>query len=217
MYINFNKLKTKKINIQELGFLQAVHQQKYEDLEEDIEKLSTHETINRFLEEGIIHYIKGKKGDSEIKKLRTTKKGRNLLMELQKNVEWDEDDEIIIKWLESIYKKRPNYTSGNSSQAKRLLHWFKKETGIVKNELSMLLVCFIKDTYVEDPFDNRSFGEKFQEFKRENPRAQLSNKIENLIWSPTNIFQKNYNLENSPLWKYFKENQQYVEQKWKEI
>lgn len=217
MYINFNKLTSKGIPPKGLLFLQAVHQQKSEDLEDFVASLIEDDFMEEMLEQGIIHYIKGKKGDSEISKLRTTKKGRDLLLSIQKGEEWDENDEILCNWLLSIYKKRPNYVKGNSAEIKRRLNWFKYETGITGNELSVLLVSFIKDSYVDNPNDKRPFNEKFNEFKQENPRAQLSNKIENILWTPKDRFQRAYTLENSPLWGYYQEFESYIENEWSKI
>lgn len=217
MYINFNKLLSKNINPHELMFLQAVHQQKSEELEEIVATLATDETMERMLAKEWIYHIKGTKKDSEIAKLRTTKKGRNLLLELQKSEEWDKETEIIYDWIESVYKKRPNYVKGNNSEGKRRLYWFKMETGIAHNELSVLLASFMKDTFVDNVSDRRPFNEKFNEFKQENPRAQLSNKIQNVLWNPTDRFQRQYTLENSPLWGYYKENEKFIEGEWSKI
>lgn len=217
MYINFELLFNKNIHSAELLCLQAIHQQKSEELEEVIKLLICDDYLKRFKEEGLVTVVKGKSSESELKKLRTTPKGRDLLLSLQKKQEWDEDDEKVIEWLLSVYNKKPNYVKGNNTEAKRRTHWFKMETGIVKNYLTKLIYCFINDSFVDDPKDKRGFSIKFSEFKQENPRAVLSNKIENIFWTPKDNFARYYDLEYSPLWKYYNENKEYINKKWEDV
>lgn len=217
MYINFKKLLSKGITPIELLFLQAAHQQSSEVLVDEITILQTDEVLEKFEEKGYIKYIKGKKGDSEISKLRTTPKGRDFLLSLQKtSEEYGETEEKLFDWLLDIYKKRPNFVKGNTKEAKRRLHWFALETGITKNHLSILLADFVNNTFVDDPDDDRDFWTKFNEFKKHNKKAQTSNKIENLLWQPKDRFQRVYNLENSPLWNYYQTWKEDIEELWKQ-
>lgn len=215
MYLNFNKIVSKGLTPQDLLFLQAVNQQKAEDLEDVVAMYIDDSSLDSFLENGVVEYIKGKKTDSEVSKLRLSKKGRTLLLDLQKKEDWEEMDVTLAEWIESVYAKRPNYVKSNMAELKRRLYWFRFETGIHGNELAILIESFIKDCYVPDPNDDRPFNTQFNEFKKDNPRAQMSNKAENIIWNPKDRFQRHYILENSPLWSYYQQFEEYIEKLWK--
>lgn len=218
MYINFNKLLSKNFSPHDLLFLQAVHQQRGDsELESVVAMLATDDSLDKMVEGGYITQIKGKKGDSEIAKLRTTKKGRTLLLDLQKSEEWEENDDILGEWLEGIYKKRPDYIKSNMAELKRRLFWFRYETGIHGNELAILLKTYIENVYIEDRSDKRSFTEKFYEFKADNPMAQISNIPANILWKPKDHFQRHMTLEQSNLWSFYQEHQNYIEKLWKRV
>lgn len=215
MYLNFDRiLRHEGMTPQSLLLLQAIHQQRGANNEDYIAMLLEDDVLEDFLERGLVEK-KGKKGDSDLSKLRTSKKGVKFLLSLQKDQNFDDEDVVIAEWVEKVYKKRPNYVKSNMAELKRRLNWFKVETGIYRNELSALLNCFIQDSFVDDYSDKRPFNERFREFKEYNKRAQLSNKTENILFTPKDRYQRHCNLEQSPLWQYYQENQKYIEDKWK--
>lgn len=216
MYINFGKLLSKGIDAQALMFLQTVHQQKGEDLEDIVAVFMSDSFLEEALKKEWVYYIKGKASDSELSKLRTTKKGRDLLIALQKKEDWEEVDEKLAEWIEKVYSKRQNYVKSNMAELKRRLHWFRFETGIHGNQLAFVIQEFIQNTFVDDLSDKRPFNVKFAEYKEKNPKAQLSNKAENIVWTPKDRFQRHYLLENSPLWLFYKDYESYLDKKWQE-
>jgi len=217
MYLNFDKIVKREVHPKDLLFLQAVHQQKTEELENVVAMYMEDDSLERFLSDGIVEYIKGKKGDTEIARLRLTKKGRDFLLELQKGEDWTEVEVELVKWGEAVYSKRPNYVKSNKLEAQRRMYWFAQETGITKNELAVLMDCFMKDCFVPEEYDKRPFNEQFGEFKKKNPRAQVSNKLENILWAPKDRFQRHYTLEGSPLWNYYRDNEDYIEKQWERL
>jgi hypothetical protein len=218
MYINFNKLLAKNISPVDLVFLQAAHQQRLEDLEGVIATVMTDESLDKMVEGGYVTQIKGKKGDSEIARLRSTKKGRDFLLNLQKLDEWEEQDITIANWVEDVCKKKPNYIKSNMAQLKRNLFFFRFETGIHGNRLAALLKFFLENTYIEDPTDRRPFNIKFNEYKEKNPKAQISNIPANIIWAPKDRYQKYMSLEQSNLWSFYQEYEDHIERViWKNI
>ena len=48
----------------------------------------------------------------------------------------------------------------------------------------------------------------------QNPRGVLSNMLDNLCFNPTSVFDKHKTLDKSPLYKYFEDNQEYIEKMW---
>lgn len=218
MYLNLDKIFIKEgMTPQSLLLLQTIHQQRGSNNEDFIAMLLEDDVLEGFVEKGLVESVKGKKGDSELSKLRTSKKGVKFLLSLQKDQDFDEEDVTLAEWVERVYSKRPNYVKSNMAELKRRLNWFKVETGIYRNELSSLLESFIKDSFVDDPSDKRPFNQRFRDFKEYNKRAQMSNKTENILFTPKDRYQKYYNLEQSPLWQYYQENQKYIEKVWKNL
>lgn len=65
------------------------------------------------------------------------------------------------------------------------------------------------DTYTKES------GLSIQEFKEQNPRMVLSNLVDNIFWTPKNNFARHYNLDDSPLWNYYQDNMEYIEEVWR--
>jgi len=144
MYLSLEKIFNKyKLTPQELLLLQAIHQQKGSDIEDFVAMLMDDSALDRFIENEWVNQIKGTKKDSEISKLRTTKKGVKILQDLQKDEEYEEQDEILGNWVEKVYSKRVNYVKSNKKELFRRLHWFRFETGIHENHLAVLLTLLI--------------------------------------------------------------------------
>ena len=218
MYLSFKKIFDKhNLTPNQILLLQAIHQQKNQDNENYISLLYDDDFIEDFSARGLIKYNKQKKNQSEISLLRTTPKGRKFLLDLQKDEEYDEAIDLkLANWIETIYKKRPNYIKSNITEMARRLHWFRFEKGMEPNEVAVLIENFLNDTYIDDPDDKRNFNDKFREFKNDNPRAQNSNKAENVIFSPNNRYQKYYSLEKSPLNDYYEQFTDFIKKKWAE-
>jgi|GEM_PF-2479002 hypothetical protein len=215
-YFNFEYAENKGLSPLDVLILQIVKQLKYQpELDNTLAMVVTDEFLYKAYEDGYINTIKGKKGDSELSKHRLTKKGNKLLRDLTSYGKPDEDAEKIAEWLKKLYSKRVTSVKSNQKELQRRIHWFSNETQIYKNYLAALLECFINDTYIEDVNDKRPFNIKFNEFKEENPRGILSSKAENVLWTPPDRFAREYQLENSPLWSYYQDNENYVNNYWK--
>jgi len=218
-YFNFQRAYS-KYNISPLDLLvmQLIHQNERsdEDTTDMIARYITDE-FKKFLEEnGYSKNLKNKKLN-DIERIRLTKKGRKLLNDLQKRGSFKKEDEVIAEWIEGVYKKRDNYVKSNLTELKRRVQWFREETGIDRNRLATLVKCFLDDTFIQDDDIGKNFNEQFKEFKQSNPRAVLSLKAENIMWTPPDRYAKYYQLENSPLYQYYLENEEYVEKHWKNL
>ena len=55
MYLNFEKLLKRDLTPKDLLFLQAVNQQKVEDLVDVVAMLIVDEKLDKFIEDGIVH------------------------------------------------------------------------------------------------------------------------------------------------------------------
>lgn len=200
MYINFRILNKfqEQFSFHDLLYLCAVKQQD----EESMKRYLSEEQYSVLLEQGYIKTLK----NGEV---RLDKKGKELLNKISKSDEITSDTEQIANWLISVYKGREDGIVKNKAELKRRLQWFQDQTGIYRNHLALLLKCFMQDTYTKES------GLSIQEFKEQNPRMVLSNLVDNVFWTPKNNFARHYNLDDSPLWNYYQDNQKYIEEIWR--
>lgn len=195
MFINFNTFRKLKLTEEFVFFLLAV---KSED-EHYIENFKDKE---KSLEEGYIKQIKS--GD-----YRLDKKGKEILNKLSKSDAITEDNQKLSDWVINFYKNKKGGIVRNKVETARRCQWFSDETGWVKNQLAVVLMLFINDSY------DQSTGLSLDEFREQNPRMVISNLCENIFWAPKNNFARHYNLDDSPLHNYYLDNQQYIEEQWK--
>ena len=92
----------------------------------------------------------------------------------------------------------------NRKEACRRCEFFSKSTGIEKNKLAFLLQTFMQNVYNSD-----IHGDNFREAKKQNPNLVLSNQVENIFWTPRDIFSKHYSLDNSPLYTFYLDNEEF--------
>lgn len=193
MYINVENL-FKLPNPLTLPLLLVLKQAAKKDVTKEIANLViSDEDIDILEKNGYIKYIKGKKADSLIERMRLDKKGTQFLNELDEP-DVEEQDVKIFDWLSAIYKKRGKEI-GNGKKTQRLIASFREKSGIEKNHLAYLCNSFIND-------------EEQQEW---------SFKLEFVFWKPTNLFQTKFVLEDSRLWKYYTKRQNYFDNEFKKL
>lgn len=195
MYINFHELQKSGLEHQDLFFLVAIKQKE----EEHIQEYYNGDVIEDWLEKGWIKKLK--KGE-----IRIDTKGTKLLTKISTSSKVTEDTERIVQWLIKVYKSKDGGIVKNKTETARRCQWFSDETGLQKNKLALLLKCFIEDSYSSDS------GVTIIEAKRQNPRLVLSQMVDNIFWSPPNHFSRIYKLDESPLYRYYEDNVEYVEQ-----
>jgi len=203
MYINFQLFKNSGLENSDIYFLAAAKQ-----IEKTVLEELTEQTFNRLNSLGLLTSVKGKKGDNPLHNVRLSKKGSELLNNLSFEGSVDNETEVLANWLISIYKSKSGGIIKNKTEVKRRIQWFKTITQISGNRLAVLLQCFINDTY------NEQDGLSVKEFMDNNPRGVLSNMLDNVCFSPTSVFDKHKTLDKSPLYTYYEDNREYVEQIW---
>lgn len=194
MYINFNQFRKLKLTEEFVFFLLAVKS-------EDEAYINNYKEKEKALEENYIKQIKS--GD-----YRLDKKGKEILNKLSKSDKISEETERLAEWIANYYKNKKGGIVRNKKELQRRCQSFSDETGFSKNRLAVLVAAFINDCY------DQSSGLSLEEFKEQNPRMQLSVIAENLFWTPRSKFSIHFNLDDSPLYQYYLENQQYVEEQW---
>ena len=204
MYINLSVLGKSGLEYSDLVFLAAINQTD----KEVIDKL-TGDTFNRLKGLSLLTSIKGKKGDNPAYNIRLSEKGKKLMADLSFEGAVDDETEIIADWLINIYKSKSGGIVKNKTETKRRIQWFKTVTQIKGNKLAVLLQCFLQDTY------NEQDGLTVKEFMERNPRGVLSNMLDNVCFNPTSVFDRHKTLDKSPLWQYYEDNLEYINQVWK--
>ena len=195
MYINFNYLKKKELDTNDLMSLQIVKQLRTEaEREEDLAMILTDDFLDKMVERGCITQIKGKKSDSEIAKLRLTKSGNKLLEDIQ-TAEVEEQDILIFDWVAKFYKNEEDKMIGNMKRTKQGIAQFRKETGIEKNHLAFL----------------------FQSFLESEEQLKYSHKLENLLFSSKNLYSRKFNLDECRLYDFYLSREKYFNDKFKTI
>ena len=152
-----------------------------------------------------VKFVKAKNKTQSIHELiRLDKKGSKLLVDLF-TYSPSEDTEKIISWIETTYKSMGKFIK-NRKEACRRCEFFSKSTGIEKNKLAFLLQTFMQNVYNPD-----IHGDNFIEAKKQNPNLVLSNQVENIFWQKENVFSKHYSLDNSPLYTFYLDNEEFFD------
>lgn len=192
MYINFKYAKNKGLSEVDILTLQIIKQLRTEpQVEENLVNVLTDDFLLKAEENGYITQIKGKKGDSELGRLRLTKKGAKLLDDIETS-EVEEEDIILFEWLEGFYKSEGKMI-GNKKRTKTGIAQFRKHTGIEKNALAFLLKEFISDE------ENMKFN----------------NKLEAIFFSSKNLYSRKFNIEECRLYTYYDLRRKYFDNKFR--
>ena len=134
--------------------------------------------------------------------VRLDKKGNKLLVDLF-TYSPDEDTKKLVDWVIETYKGIGKFCK-NKKEAYRRCQFFSESSGIKKNKLAILIQTFMQNVY-----NPEVHGDNFYEAKKENPYLVLSNQVENVFWNKPNIFAKHYNLDDSPLYSFYLENEEH--------
>jgi len=183
MYVNFKLASSRGVSIREIGALQMISQNKYEDLSELIEDLGDLTLTNLELA-GYLMFVKGKKTNSKYKLMRVSDKAKSLLNDLEVP-ELNEDDLSIYTWLENIYKSTGRVV-GNTRKTKSLIALFRVHSGIERNCLAILCQGFLND---ESQFE-------------------WSKKLEYLFFKPPTLFSTKFDINQSRLFQYYEANKE---------
>jgi len=201
MYINFKIIDKflKEFKIEDLFFILAVKQQDQENIEEYCNLSSSQKLLD-------LKYLKRIKNGN----LRIDKKGTEFLRDLEKSDEISESTEVIAEWLIKTYKDKEGGIVKNKTETKRRIQFFSDQTGFTHNKLAILLGIYLANVY------DKNSGQSLQEFMAENRMGVISYLADNICWKPKDNFARHYNLNDSPLYQFYLEHQEYVEQAWHE-
>lgn len=209
MFINFTALRKikEKYQIEDTDIFKLVAI-KNKDVEVNQEYLNT-EDFQRFLEKGLIKFVKPKnKSQTEFELVRLEKVAEKILTDVTTNLQISEEVEKIFQYMEKIYKGRSSGIVKNKTETKRRIQWFSDATGFTGNRLVILIKSFCMDTYLPEN------GQSIEVAKEDNPRLVFSNLLDNVFWHPKDLFARHYKLEESPLYRYYENNEDYISKIW---
>lgn len=215
MYINLETWQKSNLELGDLELLVALKQNSAGKCLEFLNKYLSEVHYSRFKELDLIKEVKAKnKQETLYSRLRLSDKGSKMLISFSFGGGIDEETKILHDWLFKIYKQKENGIVRNRTECQRRLQWFKEITAISGNKLATLIGSYVSDSFI--PENQNNFHQEFKEFKNNNPRATLSNCLDNICWKAPNDRAVNYTLGDSPLWDYYIDNEAYIKQMWKD-
>lgn len=193
MYINYEILTSKNLTLYELGVLQLVKQNRIENLSSEIEfEVTGTDIIQKFIMSGYVEEIKGKAKETLYQKLRTTKKGNEVLEDIDiPNV--SEGDIKMRDYLIDMYLNNEDTerTVGNKKKIVVYISIMRAELNLSLHQFFYLCEYFL----AEYPFT------KILEYLFFNSNKNRYGKFQN-------------NLQDSPLYQFYDTKTQEVERYW---
>lgn len=179
-YFNFALMSKRQLTPFDIICLQLIHQGRTEDLSEIIAENVNGGILTAFEEAGYIDYIKKKKAsDTRYNLIRLSKKGKDLLAELEEPPV-EEQDTKVAKWLSDHYKSIGKDV-GNLKRTTRHIRDFRIKSGVEKNNLINLCLAFLAD----------------------DENMQFNFCLEYMFYKAKTVYATKFNLEDSRLYKYY--------------
>jgi hypothetical protein len=177
MYINFQLFKNSGLENSDIYFLAAAKQ-----IEKTVLEELTEQTFNRLNSLGLLTTVKGRKGDNPLHNVRLSKKGKDLLNDLEQ-APILEEDKTVFEWLKNYYLKADKEI-GNGAKTQRHIRDFRIKSGIEKNNLITLVLDFLREN------------------------EERSRKLEYIWYYPKTAFATRFDLEESWLWNHYQKNKE---------
>jgi hypothetical protein len=174
-YFNTELAKSRELHPLDIFILQIIHQNKTDDMSEDLALLMSDENIQRLYSFNLIEMIKGTKKMNEFQKLRLSKKGKKWLKDFQ-TYKVVENDYKLFKTLKEIYLSEDK-DIGSEKKTLELIAWFRLETGFTHRQIWLVAKKFVEDK----------------------ERMEFSMVLEYAFWKSANHFQTTPKLEDSKM------------------
>ena len=192
-YFNIELAATRELHPLDVFILQILHQNKAEDMSENLALLMDDENIQRLYAFNLIEMIKGTKKMNEFQKLRLTKKGKKWLTDFQ-TYRVVGNDYKLFETLKEIYL-RESKDIGSEKKTLELIAWFRLETTFTHRE-----IWFLAKDYVLDA-----------------EKMKYSHVLQYVFWKKENNFQTKPNLSSSKLWTYYEGKKDYFNKEFQKI
>lgn len=186
-YFNTELAKSRELHPLDIFVLQILHQNKSDDMSEDLNLLMDDDMIKRLYEANLVQMIKGTKKMNEFQKLRLSKKGKKWLSDFQ-TYKVVENDYKLFDVLKQIYLKEEKEI-GSEKKTLELIAWFRLETGFSHKAIWLIAKKFVEDEQ----------------------RMEYSKVLEYAFWKSTNHFQTQPKLEDSKMFSYYEKYKDYFD------
>jgi DNA-binding PadR family transcriptional regulator len=193
MYINIKYAISQGYSGLDVVALQMIKQNKMENHEDELALTISDPMIDKFKNNGLIKYVQAKrKSDSELKLMRLTKKGEDLLEDFT-TPDITPGDTDMFNYLTAMYldSDDPDRTIGNKKKTKMYCAIFRQEVGIGLHEMFHLCKVFLENYKYTKRLEYIFFNQK------ENQYGKFKN-----------------HLEDSPLYQFLDEKRGYLEKLW---
>ena len=143
-YINIELLKSRSLSLLDIQILQLAKQARIEDVSD---VLSQHlPIVDDLVEKGYLELIKGKKGENEFRRIRSTKLGNEILDLISTPIVQDVDIEMY-NYLVSMYLEEDSTRIvGNRKAGLRYCAEFRQIMGFTPHEMYYLCLMFVQNT-----------------------------------------------------------------------
>lgn len=139
-YINYEILKSRNLSLLDLQILQLAKQMRIEDVSDVLSEY--YENVNTLLGLGYLESIKGRKGDSEFQKIRTTKLGADTLDLISTPIIQDTDIQMYSYLCEMYLEEDTTRILGNRKAGLRYCAEFRQIMGFTPHEMYYLCKMF---------------------------------------------------------------------------
>ena len=195
MYINVNILKSKHLSVHDVGLLQVIKQNKFEDCSAYLSEHLVEGLMDTYLEWNLIEFVKPKKkDDSKFMTIRLSKKGSTWLDDIF-TPEVEEGDLTMAEYLFDMYLSMsddPEREIGNRKLVKLYCAQFRRIVGLTLHEMYWLNYHYISNLVYTKKLENIFF------VKKDNPYGKFKD-----------------NIESSRLFQYYEQNKKDIEAFWK--
>ena len=186
-YFNTELAKSRQLHPLDVYILQIIHQNKSNDMSEDLVLLMDDDILKRLHAFGLMEMIKGTNKMTEFQKLRLSKKGKKWLSDFQ-TYNIVENDIKLFDTLKQIYIDLDKEV-GSEKKTKELIAWFRNETNFNHKQMWLIAKKFVQDE----------------------TRMSYSKMLEKAFWSSTNHFQTQPKLEDSKMWTYYEKHREWFQ------
>lgn len=195
MYINVNILKSKHLSVRDVGLLQVIKQNKFENCSEWLAEYLPEAFLNDYLDQGLVEFVRAKrKDDGKHKLIRLSKKGSTWLDDIF-TPEVEEGDLTMAEYLFEMYLSMsddPEREIGNRKLVKLYCAQFRRIVGLTLHEMYWLNYHYISNLVYTKKLENIFF------VKKDNPYGKFKD-----------------NIESSRLFQYYEQNKKEIEAFWK--
>ena len=182
MYVNFELVKKVGLQPSDIYFLCGIKQ-----IEKEVLEQVTGYVFSRLDGIGLLTSIKGSLKENPAYRIRLSKKGKDLLNDLEQ-APVEEQDKTVFEWLKNYYLKADKEI-GNGAKTQRHIRDFRIKSGIEKNNLITLVLDFLREN------------------------EERSKKLEYIWYYPKTAFATRFDLEESWLWNHYIKNKERLDAK----